>query len=92
LVLGRSIVLLDEPASATDISGMELVEKYIKTVNKNDGSTIVFSTHNPSQAARIADEAIMMHCGRVLETGSPSELFESPKTQETRDFLRNWRI
>jgi ABC-type phosphate transport system ATPase subunit len=91
-VLGRNLVLLDEPASATDIPGMELVEGYISAVNKKDASTIVFSTHNPSQAARIADEVIMMQNGRVLEKGTPSEVFEAPRCKQTKDFLRNWRI
>ena len=92
LVLGKSLVLLDEPASATDISGVELVERYIKTVNEKDGSTIVFSTHNPSQAVRIADEVIMIFGGRIIEKGNPSTIFNSPQRQETRDFIKNWRI
>jgi ABC-type multidrug transport system ATPase subunit len=92
LALERELVLLDEPASATDLSGVELVENYIRSVNRECGSTIVFTTHNPSQAAHIADEVIMMYNGRVLEMGSPSMVFESPRCQETRDFLRNWRI
>lgn len=92
LVLGKSLVLLDEPASATDISGVELVERYIKTVNEKDGSTIIFTTHNPSQAARIADEVIMIFDGRIIEKGDPSSIFNSPQRKETRDFIKSWRI
>lgn len=92
LVLGKSLILLDEPASATDISGAELVEGYIKTLNENNGSTVVFTTHNPSQAARIADEVIMMYCGRVIEKGSAKSVFNSPQKQETKDFLKSWRL
>ncbi len=92
LVLETELVLLDEPASATDLSGVELVESYIKRVNINRGSTIVFTTHSPSQAAHIADEVIMMYEGKAIERGSPSEIFEAPKRDETRRFLRNWRI
>lgn len=92
LILGRSLVLLDEPASATDISGVQMAENYIRTVNKDDGSTIVFSTHNPSQAAHVADEVIMMFRGKVVERGTPSKVFNSPEEQETKDFLQHWRI
>jgi len=92
LVLKTGLVLLDEPASATDLSGVELVEGYINRVNKEWGSTIVFTTHSPSQAAHIADEVIMMYEGKAIETGSPSEIFDAPKREETRRFLRNWRI
>lgn len=92
LILGRKLVLLDEPASSADISSMRLVEEYISSVNKRDKSTIIFSTHNPSQALRIADEAVIMWEGRILEEGKPSNLFNFPKCQETKDFLQNWRI
>lgn len=92
LALGKSLVLLDEPASATDIAGVELVEKYIKITHEKDRSTIVFTTHNPSQAARIADEVLMMHGGRVVEKNTPSNMFNSPKRQETMDFLKSWRL
>ncbi|MCX7708342.1 MAG: ABC transporter ATP-binding protein [Clostridia bacterium] len=92
LALGKELVLLDEPASATDIAGVDLVEKYICCVNEKNGSTIVFTTHNPSQAARIADEVIIMSGGRVVEKGKPSMVFNSPQNQETRDFLKSWRI
>lgn len=92
LALRKSLVLLDEPASATDIAGQELVENYIKNININDGSTVVFTTHNPSQASRIADEVIIIHRGRVIEKGTPSIVFNSPEKQETKDFLQSWRI
>jgi ABC-type multidrug transport system ATPase subunit len=92
LVLGKSIVLLDEPASATDILGMELIENYIKKVNQQSRSTIVFTTHNPSQAVRIADEIIFMYRGRIIEKGNPSSVFHSPQQKETKDFIKNWRI
>lgn len=92
LVLGKSLVLLDEPASSTDISGMEIVEKYIKAVHDKDRSTIVFTTHNPSQAARIADEVVMMYEGRIAEKDKTSSIFNTPQKQETKDFLKSWRI
>lgn len=92
LLLGKSLLLLDEPASATDIKGVALVENYIKSTSKKHGATIAFTTHNPSQASRLADEVIVMYNGRVIEKGSPSVLFSSPQEQETKDFLKSWRI
>jgi ABC-type Fe3+/spermidine/putrescine transport system ATPase subunit len=92
LVLRKGLVLLDEPASSTDIAGMETVEKYILEVHKKDSSTIVFTTHNPSQALRIADEAVMMQAGRIIEKNKTQSMFNSPQMQETKDFLRSWRI
>lgn len=92
LVLEKKLVLLDEPLSSVDISSMQLVEDYIKKVNKRDGSTIIFSTHSPSQALRVADEALFMQDGKVIEKGAPLNLLNSPKEKETADFLKNWRI
>ena len=92
LVLEKKLVLLDEPLSSVDISSMQLVEDYIKKVNKRDGSTIIFSTHSPTQALRMADEALFMQDGKVIEKGAPSNLLNSPKEKETAEFLKNWRI
>lgn len=92
LVLGKSVVLLDEPASATDVTGLHLIEKYIKQINELYKATIVFTTHNPSQAARIADEVVMMSCGRVVEKAGTSNIFDRPQKQETKDFLKSWKI
>ncbi|HAE62407.1 MAG TPA: hypothetical protein DCG38_08760, partial [Eubacteriaceae bacterium] len=64
LVMKKNLVLLDEPTSATDVVGAEMIEDYILDLNKKYGITFVFSTHNPSQAARIAHEVIFMDNGR----------------------------
>lgn len=92
LVLRKDLVLLDEPASSADISSMRLIEDYVKMVNKRYGSTIIFNTHNPSQALRIANHIIILWDGRIIEYGSPSVIFSSPCRPETKEFLQNWRI
>lgn len=92
LVLGRSLVFLDEPTSAVDISSIKMVEEYIRYVNNSDKSTIVFTTHNPSQALRLAHEIIVLWNGRIVEKGIPIQILESPKTEEIKEFLKNWRI
>ena len=88
----KPIVLLDEPTAAIDISAVKLVEDYICRVRSKNNSTIIFTTHNPSQALRIADELVFMSNGTVLEKGPPSKIVNSPEKQETREFLQNWRI
>lgn len=90
LVSGKSLVLLDEPASAIDIQSMGLVEEYIKLVNRKYGSTIIFATHNPSQALRTAHEALILWNGSVIERGKASEILTKPRRKETRDFLNYW--
>ncbi len=92
LVMRKDLVLLDEPTSATDVVGAELIEKYIVDLNKRYGITFVFSTHNPSQAARIAHEVIFMDNGRINEKGDARNVLDNPQNQETEKFLKNWRL
>jgi len=92
LVLGRKLVLMDEPASSADISSMRMIEDYIKLVNKENSSTVVFTTHNPSQAYRTADEVIMLWAGEVIEKGEASKVMKNPERKETKEFLENWRL
>jgi len=88
----RQLVLLDEPTASIDIYSMRQVEGFIKKFNKNYNATVILSTHNPSQAARIADEVVIMWNGRIIERGSPESVFSSPSREETKQFLENWRI
>lgn len=92
LALHRKLVLLDEPASAADISSSRLIEHYIRSTCNNDGSTIIFTTHSPSQALRIADELIFLCDGKVIERGDPHTVLNSPRSSYVREFLQNWRI
>jgi ABC-type multidrug transport system ATPase subunit len=92
LVLGKGLVLLDEPASSVDIYSTRLIEEYIKAVNKRDRSTVIFTTHSLSQAVQLADEAVFLWEGRVLEKGEPRSVLDSPHSKEAKDFLLNWRI
>jgi len=88
----RQLVLLDEPTASVDIYSMRQVEDFIKKFNQNHNATVVISTHNPSQAARIADEVVIMWNGCIIERGSSESVFSSPCREETKQFLENWRI
>jgi ABC-type multidrug transport system ATPase subunit len=92
LALGSRTFILDEPATSIDISSINLVENYIKKVKRENGSTVIFTTHSPSQAVRIADEAIFFFNGEVVERGRAEELIMNPLKEETKEFLKNWRI
>jgi ABC-type multidrug transport system ATPase subunit len=90
LILNKRLVLLDEPASSIDIPSMKLVEDYISGVIGNTKATLIFSTHNPSQAARVADEVVMLWEGRLIEKGPCREVLYHPQQKETREFLQYW--
>ena len=91
LVLNRELILLDEPATFIDISNMVLIENCIKTMRQNK-STVIFTTHNPSQALRLAEEVLVLMDGKLAESGPVQRVLNSPSDARTREFLNNWRI
>lgn len=86
LALKPHILLLDEPTSALDPFATEAVENLLGQL-KNEVS-IVIVTHNIAQAKRISDNCTFMYLGSVVESARAKELFEAPKNEKTRNFLK----
>ena len=80
------ILLLDEVTSALDPVLIAEVLNLISEL-KSEGMTMVIATHEMGFAKKIADRVVFLHHGRVHESGSPSEIFDNPKTQELKSFL-----
>jgi len=86
LSVDPEIILADEPTSALDpLSSMAIEQKFVE-LKKN--YTIVLVTHILQQAQRIADHVIFMYMGEVLEQGSADEVFNHPKHEITRNFIK----
>lgn len=98
LCLGRILVnygdflLLDEPTSAADIEGTEIIEKAIEKYKAETGCGIIMTTHSPKQAFILADRIIMLNSGEIVENGTPEELMKSPRTEWGRKFIDMWKI
>lgn len=87
IVLNPDIILFDEPTSALD---PELIGEVL-TVMKDialEGTTMLVVTHEMSFAKDVANRVIFMDDGVVVEEGSPKEIFEKPKEERTKRFLR----
>ncbi len=86
LAMDPEVMLFDEITSALDPL---LVTEVLETVRqlKADGLTIVMATHEMSFARDVADTICFLKDGRILEQGSPDELFTNPQQIETRNFL-----
>lgn len=80
------IILMDEPCSSLDPASTERIEQLVQQL-KND-YTIVIVTHNIAQSRRLADQAILMMDGKVIESSPATELFANPKTSAGQDFLQ----
>lgn len=92
IALPKALLLLDEPTAAMDIAGNELAEQALLQYCAANNGTLVFSTHSPAQAERLATRVIMLHEGSVLEEGEASLLLRDPKNEHTKRFLQYWRI
>lgn len=86
LAMKPDIMLFDEPTSALD---PELVGEVLATMKElaQEGMTMVVVTHEMGFAKEVADEVVYMHDGQIWERGTPSELFNNPKEDRTKDFL-----
>jgi polar amino acid transport system ATP-binding protein len=80
------VLLLDEVTSALDPVLIAEVLALIAEL-KADGITMVISTHEMGFAKRIADAIIFLSDGKVCESGTPSQIFESPQSIELKSFL-----
>lgn len=86
LAVDPEIILADEPTSALDPISSEVIEK--KFVELKQQYTIVMVTHVLRQARRIADYVVFMYLGEIIEQGPASEVFEHPKQEMTKQYLK----
>ena len=88
LALNPDILCFDEPTSALDPELTGEVLRVIKNL-KDAGSTMVIVTHEMEFAKNVADKVIFMADGKIEEMGTPKEVFEYPKSEKTRAFLKS---
>ena len=88
----RRLLLLDEPTSSTDIVGNDLVEAALRDYAAESGCTVLFSTHSPAQALRLADYALALNEGRLAEQGPARQLITAPQNGQVALFLQHWRL
>lgn len=80
------ILLLDEPTSALDpLMTAEVLELILEL--KKEGRNLILSTHHLTFAKKVADRVLFLAEGTVLEDGTPSEVFENPKTELAKNFM-----
>ncbi|ALE06430.1 arginine ABC transporter ATP-binding protein [Arthrobacter sp. ERGS1:01] len=86
LALDPKILLFDEPTSALD---PELVNEVLDVIRElaTSGTTLVIVTHEMGFARDVADTVIFMDQGRIVERGTPAEVFGNPQEERTKSFL-----
>lgn len=86
LAMEPEVMLFDEPTSALDPEMVGEVLSVMQTLAKN-GMTMVVVTHEMGFAREVGDRILFMDEGRIVEEGTPQEVFGSPKNPRTIDFL-----
>jgi polar amino acid transport system ATP-binding protein len=86
LAMEPALMLFDEPTSALDPETIGEVLSVMKTL-ADEGMTMLVVTHEMDFARRVADRVVVFDRGRVIEAGSPREIFEAAKVARTREFL-----
>jgi len=90
LALRPEVLLLDEPTSALDPELRDEVRNVLAQLG-DEGMTMVLVTHDMDLARRTADRVLFLSEGLVAESGTPEEIFTSPKSDRAREFLRRVR-
>jgi spermidine/putrescine transport system ATP-binding protein len=87
LVNRPSALLLDEPLSALDQQLRQDMQMELKTIQERTGITFLYVTHHQEEALSMSDRLAVMHQGRILQVGTPRELYEVPACGFVADFI-----
>lgn len=80
------VLFLDEPTASLDPAATKAVEDVVRAVAAR-GIKVVMSTHDLAEARRIAGDVVLLHRGRIVESGPAAEFFAGPRTDQARRFL-----
>lgn len=86
IALNPELLLFDEPTSALD---PELVGEVLETIRKiaAEGNTMIIVSHEMSFVRSVATKVIFMEDGKIIEQGTPEQIFDNPKHDRTKEFL-----
>lgn len=87
IVAGQKLCLMDEPLSNLDAKLRNSVRKDIKKLQRDLGITVVYVTHDQTEAMSMADKVVLMKDGRLQQVGSPNELYSSPANTFVASFI-----
>jgi spermidine/putrescine transport system ATP-binding protein len=87
LVNRPQVLLLDEPLGALDLKLRKAMQLELKRLNREVGATFIYVTHDQEEALTMSDRIAVMSEGRILQIGSPAEIYERPHTRFVADFI-----
>jgi putative spermidine/putrescine transport system ATP-binding protein len=87
LINRPKVLLLDEPLGALDLKLRENMQEELKALQKTLGITFIFVTHDQGEALSMADRVAVFNDGRIMQIGSPQEIYQRPASRFVADFV-----
>jgi spermidine/putrescine transport system ATP-binding protein len=81
------VLLLDEPLSALDLKLRQEMREELKILQRETGITFIFVTHDQVEALTMSDRIAVMTMGKLQQMGTPTEIYEQPRTRFVADFI-----
>lgn len=81
------VLLLDEPLGALDLKLREQMQEELKLLQKSLGITFIFVTHDQGEALSMANRVAVFNEGRVMQVGTPEEIYRRPQSRFVADFV-----
>ena len=88
LAVEPNVILMDEPTSSLDPVSSEKIENLLTDLRDVYGITVLVVTHDVHQAKRIADHALFLYLGELLEYGPADKIFEDPQHKRTEKYIK----
>jgi putative spermidine/putrescine transport system ATP-binding protein len=87
LILRPRVLLLDEPLGALDLKLRQQMQVELKSIQEQVGITFIYVTHDQEEALTMSDRVAVFNLGRVVQIGSPAELYEHPASAFVAGFV-----
>ncbi len=87
LVNKPRVLLLDEPLGALDLKLREQMQEELKALQRTLRITFIFVTHDQGEALSMADRVAVFNGGRIMQIGTPQEIYERPQSRFVADFV-----
>lgn len=92
LVTRPKVLLLDEPLSALDAQTRKNLQKQLRTIQRELNMTTVLVTHDQEEAMAVSDRIYIMNGGRIVQHGSPHEIYTQPRSEFVARFIGNYNV
>ena len=87
LINEPTLLLLDEPLAALDLKLRKQMQVELKKLQERVGITFIYVTHDQEEALALSDRIAVMNEGRILQEGTPEDMYERPRTRFVADFI-----